>query len=205
MTRLLIPAAILAALALPAMASANNPSASADCTALVFTMPAGIAGTVVTATDNGRVIFTDTIATQGDSSGFRHPSTSQTISHAYVVLVDAPFDNVDQRFAFDVGPCVTTTTPAPTVSTTSTTVPPPSSTTTPTSTTAPTVVTSVPSPSTSSTIVVSSTLRPTTPATTAPTFTLPETGRDVSSPLIAAAVAVLLGAAAIFGGRRWAS
>ena len=153
---LIIPAAILTALAIPGAASANNNTVTADCAGLAFNMARGEEGTVVTTTLDGRTVRTDTVAAHGDPLAFTIASPDQTTSHTWTVLVDSAF-NDDKRTAITVEPCVqaTTTTVPPVVDPTTTTTVPPVVDPTTTTTVPPRVddTTTVPTTPTESTIV----------------------------------------------------
>ena len=193
--RLLALLAIPAAVAFPAgTAFANSFTADADCAGVTFTMPRGEAGTVVTATVDGRLVARVTVATHGDSVLISQPSPDRTVAHTWAVTVDSRF-NTDQSWSETVPACAspvasTSTTLPPASTTTSITVPNPSTTvgTTVPTTVPPTVVTT-PRPTPGSTV----------PPSTVP-FRLPDTGFKVG--LAGFAVGFLIGGAVLVAAAR---
>ena len=184
--RLLVLLAAPAAVAIPAgTAFANSFTADADCAGVTFQMPRGEAGTVVTATVDGRLVARVTVATHGDTVLISQPSPDRTVAHTYVITVDSRF-NTDQSWSETVAACsppvASTSTTLPVASTTTSTVPPsPSSTVTPSTTVPPTVVTT-PRPTPGSTV----------PPTSVP-FRLPDTGAPTDAIAFVAATWIAAG------------
>ncbi len=199
-------AAIAAVAAFPAIASANRvDTVTADCTQLVFDMPAGEAGTRVSVWWNGSTdpVHTVTVAQQFDPVRFTLPNRDRTRSSSWTILVDS---TTDQRFVVSAPPCPvpsTTVPPAPT------TVPPTTTpSTVPTTTVEPSTTVSVPPPPVPTASTVITTPRPsTTPPSPTPTSStpalLPATGGRPSGPIVLVALAALVtGLAAIAATRR---
>jgi LPXTG-motif cell wall-anchored protein len=188
---LLIPAAVAAALALPATASANNNTVTADCTGLTFNMDRTEANTRVTATVDGRPAMDQIVnRTFGAPVRFTLPNPDPTRPHTWVVFVDSEW-NADQTITRSIPACTTPTSTTLPVSTSSTTTTPPTSTssvdTVPGTTTPP-------SSSVPGTTTVITTPRPTT-TSVPPVWVLPETGQDMTLPVALAALAVATGVA----------
>jgi hypothetical protein len=189
--KLLALAAVPAILAIPGHASANNPIASATCEAgLSFNMSSGVAGTVVTASLDGRMVRTATVAAQFDSTSFAVPSPDRTVSHVWTVLVDAPWDIEDQSFRISVPACVAAATTTSSTTTTTTVAP---------TTTTPVVANDIPPVPSTTTIAPP---RATVPPSTAPAFVLPETGRSSMALASLAAIALGFGVGFCRAGRR---
>jgi len=200
-------AAIAAVAAFPAIASANRvDTVTADCTQLVFDMPAGEAGTRVSVWWNGSTdpVHTVTVAQQFDPVRFTVPNRDRSRSSSWTILVDS---TTDQRFVVSAPPCPvpsTTVPPAPTTVPSTTT---PS--TVPTTTVPPSTTVLVPPPPVPTASTVITTPRPSTtvPSSTTPTSStpalLPATGGRTSGPISLVALAALVtGLAAIAATRR---
>lgn len=187
--------ALVAALAIPGVASANNPVVSADCDGLDFNMPATIGGTVILITLDQQIIAAYNVTEHGQPIVFTLPNPSPGVAHTWGVIVNAPGDNEDDAFRFDVGTCTTDTAPTMTTIAVDSTVP----VTSVTDTTTPTVLVGTPpAPRPADTTTTTPTADTTT---TTPALSLPETGSD-GGLLIGALALLAFGVACLTLARR---